>query len=117
MPAKAPARNGEPRPDRAEDAKNDAEIMASSFLKFNSTHRGQRISISRVAPRSWSGVVPPAWERYVGISAIPRGKVRRASGPVERCLLWASFRAHLSAAGRSDLLPARDLLQPNRRGG
>ena len=26
--------------------------------------------------------------RYVGISAIPRGKVRRASGPVERCPLW-----------------------------
>ncbi len=29
--------------------------------------------------------------RYVGISAIPRGKVRRASGPVERCPLWGKF--------------------------
>jgi hypothetical protein len=29
--------------------------------------------------------------RYVGISAIPRGKVRRASGPVERCPLCGKF--------------------------
>jgi hypothetical protein len=29
--------------------------------------------------------------RYVGISAIPRGKVSRAKGPVERCPLCGKF--------------------------
>ena len=51
----------------------------------------------RIVAKPSNGIRPPARAshkplvRYVGLSAIPRGKVSRAKGPVERCPLCGKF--------------------------